>query len=56
MPPIAEEKNMATQGFALQPIAHQPEQAFESFAHVGSSHRQIDSRRGTEAEHGLHLL
>src|SRR5215471_18816421 len=53
---ITKQEHMATERRALQAIAHQTIQAFESFAHIGRSHRKIDPRRWTEAKHSRSSL
>jgi hypothetical protein len=48
---IGEKENMPAQRIACKPVAHQPVQAFKTFAHVRRSGGKIDSRCGPHAEH-----
>jgi hypothetical protein len=52
---ITKQKYVTAERRALQSIARQTIQTFESFAHVGRSHGQINPCRRTEAKHGYIL-
>jgi hypothetical protein len=48
---VGEEKDVAAQRVAGQPVAHQSEEAFEALAHVRGARSQIDTCGASDTEH-----
>jgi transposase IS66 family protein len=54
--PVTKHKQVSTQGINPQPISRYPEKAVKTFAHVGSSSRQVHPSGQPQTDHERHTL
>jgi len=49
---VGEQKDVAAERVAGQAVAHESEESFEAFAHVGGAGGEIEACGGSDTEHG----